>query len=181
MLLLFLPLFDHTPPPTYLYLKALSSFSAVVQLYIRSGQLDTSLSLSRRLSDGSQPWCWFSCHAIEDSHHIFIQCQHFDAFRDDATSSILSSSTTLLDASLLNPTHCQTILEQARGLFYDSDTWPAQRSLYYIGILPAFPTVKSPLAETLTYKTLFTRLANDWHTISIRLTARTWSECQKHF
>ena len=87
------PLFDHTPPPTYSYLQALSSFSAVVQLYLRSGQLDTSLSLFRRLSDGSQPWCCFGCHAIEDSHHIFIQCHRFDAFRNNAISSILSSST----------------------------------------------------------------------------------------
>ena len=54
-------------------------------------------------------------------------------------------------------------------------------ALYYIGILPAFPTVKSPLAETLTYKTLLTCLANEWHTIYIRLAVRTWSECRKHF
>ena len=36
-------------------------------------------------------------------------------------SSILSSSTTLLDASTLGPAYRQTILERARGLFYDSD------------------------------------------------------------
>ena len=74
----------HTSLPTYSYLQALSSFSALVQLYLRSGQLDTSLSLSRRLS---QPWCRFGCHAIEDSHqshHILIQCPRFDVFRDNA-------------------------------------------------------------------------------------------------
>ena len=32
----------------------------------------------------------------------------------------------LLDASTLDPTHHQMILEQAQGLFYDSDMWPAQ-------------------------------------------------------
>jgi hypothetical protein len=37
------------------------------------------------------------------------------------------------DASTLDSAHRQTILERARGLFYDSDPWPAQRSLYYIG------------------------------------------------
>ena len=114
-------LFDSTPPPTYSYLQALSSFSAVVQPCLHSGQLNTSLSLSRCLSDGSQPWCHFSCHAIEDSHHIFIQCHCFDAFHDNTITSILSSSTMLLDASTLDPTHHQMILEQARGLFYDSD------------------------------------------------------------
>jgi len=174
------PLFDRTPPPTYSYLQALSSFSAVVQLYLRSGQLDTSLSLSRCLSNGSQPWCRFGCHAIEDSHHIFIQCPCFDAFRNNAISSILSSSTMLLDASTLDPARRQTILERARGLFYDSDMWPAQRSLYYIGVLPAFPTVESPIAGPSTNNILLTRLANDWHTVSIRLAARIWSESRKH-
>jgi len=61
-------LFDDTPPPSYSYLQALSSFSAVVQLYLRCGQLDTSFSLSHHLSDGTQPWCRFGCYAIEDPH-----------------------------------------------------------------------------------------------------------------
>ena len=114
------------------------------------------------------------------THHIFVQCHRFDAFRDNAISSILSSSATLLDASTLDPAHRQTILERARGPFYDSDTWPAQRSLYYIGVLPAFPTVEAPIMGPWTNKTLLTRLANDWHTISIRLAARIWSESRKH-
>ena len=87
---------------------------------------------------------------------------------------------TLLDASTLDSAHPQMILERARGLFHDSHMWPAQRSLYYIGVLPAFPTVESPIAGTLANKTLLTRLANDWHTISIRLAARIWSESRKH-
>jgi hypothetical protein len=47
--------------------------------------------------------------------------------------------------------------------------------LYYIGVLPAFPSALSPTAEPSS-NTLLTRLANDWHTISIRLAARIWSE-----
>ncbi|KAF8876370.1 hypothetical protein CPB84DRAFT_1689179 [Gymnopilus junonius] len=119
------PLFDNTPPPPYSYLKAVSSFSAVVQLYLRCGQLDTSLSLSRRLPDGSQPWCRFGCHAIEDSHHIFIHCPRFRAFRDSATSSLVSSTRTLLDASTLDTVRKQFILDRAQTLFLDTDTWPS--------------------------------------------------------
>ena len=146
-----------------------------MRLYLRSGQPDTSLSLSRCLSNGTQPCCRFGCHAIEDSHHIFIQRPRFDASRENATSSVIPSSTTLLDASTLDPAHLQTILEQARGLFYDSETWPARRSLYYIGVLPALPT-----AESSTNRTLHTRLANDWQTVSIGLATRIWSESRKH-
>jgi hypothetical protein len=39
-----LPLFDNTPPPPYPYTKAASSHSAMVQLYARSGQLDSRYS-----------------------------------------------------------------------------------------------------------------------------------------
>ena len=174
------PLFDLTPPLSYSYLQALSSFSAVVQLYIRSGQLDTSLSLSRRLSNGAQLWCHFGCHAIEDPHHVFIHCPRFNDFRDSATSSVLSSSTTLLDASTLDSTNHQTILERARGIFHDSDTWPAHRSLYYISVLPNILTVEPETRQPTVNHTLRTRLAHDWHTTSIRLAARIWSEAWRH-
>ena len=144
MPLLFLSL---SLPPTYSYLHALSSFSEVVLLYIRSGQPETLLSLSCRLSNGTQPWCPFGCHIIKDPHHLFIQCPQFDNFRDIATSSILSFSTTLLDASTLDRQLSDDPGTSLRPLFHDSDTGPAQRSLYYIGVLPAFVTAESLSGE----------------------------------
>ena len=54
-----LPLFDNTPPPTYPYTKTPSSYSALIQLYARSGQLDTMHHLSCCLKDGYQPCCRF--------------------------------------------------------------------------------------------------------------------------
>jgi len=61
-------------------------------------------------------------------------------------------TTTTLDASTLSSANRQTILEQARGLFYDSDIWPAQRSRYYLGILPTILKVNptSPDKTTTT-------------------------------
>ncbi len=75
------PLFDATPPPSYSYFKAVSSFSAIAQLYLRCGQLDAYLTLTRRLADGPRKptWCRFGCHAIEDPHHIFVHCPRFRA------------------------------------------------------------------------------------------------------
>ena len=72
-----LPLFDNTSPPTYPYTKSPSSYSAIIQLYACSGQLDTALHLSSHLKEGHQPWCHFGCQAIEDPHHIFVQCPKF--------------------------------------------------------------------------------------------------------
>jgi len=174
------PLFDHTPPPSYSYLQALSSFSAVVQLYIWSGQLDTLLSLLHHLSNRAQPWCCFSCHAIKDPHHVFIHCPHFNDFHDSATSSVLSSSTTLLDTSMLNLANHQMILERARGIFHNSDTWPAHRSLYYISVLPNVLTVELETRHPTINHTLCTRLTDDWHTTSIRLAVRIWSKAWRH-
>jgi len=76
-----LPLFDQSLPPSYPYIKAPSSYSAVVQLYTRSGQLDTALSLTTRLKDNNQPWCSFGCPSLEDAHHIFAQCPRFSPLR----------------------------------------------------------------------------------------------------
>jgi len=89
------------------------------------------------------------------THHIFPR---FDVFRETATS-ILSSSTTLLDASTLDSVHRQTILERASSMILTQ--WPAQRI-------------------SSTNKTLHTRLANGWHTVSIRLAPRIWSESRRH-
>ncbi|KAG6826750.1 hypothetical protein H0H92_014590 [Tricholoma furcatifolium] len=50
------PFADMTPPPEYPYTTMRSAFSAVVQLYARSRQLPTNLTISGRLPP-SQPWC----------------------------------------------------------------------------------------------------------------------------
>jgi len=117
--------------------------------------------------------------ASPNTHHVFVQCPHFDLFHASATSSIISSTTTTLDASTLSSANRQTILEQARGLFYDSDIWPAQRSLYYLGILPTLLKV-NPTSPNKT-KTTHIWLANDWHTLSIRLAVRIWGDAHRKF
>ncbi|KAF8913744.1 hypothetical protein CPB84DRAFT_1840548 [Gymnopilus junonius] len=156
-------LFDTTTPPSYSYLHAFSSFSAVVQLYLHCGQLDTSLSLSCCFSDGSQPWCHFGCHAIEDAYHIFVHCPRFQPHCDSASSSLISSTTTLLDACNLPTTSRQAVLQQANGLFLDADTWPGQKTYYYLGVILHI-NLEDPKSHT---KILGTQLANNWHTLSI--------------
>ena len=123
-----LPLFDNTPPPTYPYTKSLSSYSAVIQLYARSGQLDTALHLSSRLKEGFQPWCRFGCQKIEEPHHIFILCQ------DSPHSEILIPNDWNLQSSL-NAYHppeqdISFIIKQVSNLFSDSTVWPSVKLMY---------------------------------------------------
>ena len=107
-----LPLFDNTPPPTYPYTKSLSSYSAVIQLYARSGQLDTALHLSSRLKEGFQPWCRFGCQKIEEPHHIFILCPRFTSLRDTYTQRLKSTVLT----QRLPPTRARHIIHHQASI-----------------------------------------------------------------
>ena len=64
--------FDDSPPPAYPYMKTPSSYSAVIQLYARSGQLDTAYSLANHLGDIQQPWCRFGCPCAEEPPTTFL-------------------------------------------------------------------------------------------------------------
>ncbi|KAF8487040.1 hypothetical protein DFH94DRAFT_599101, partial [Russula ochroleuca] len=77
------PLFyDSHSLPLHPYTRASSSYSAVVQLYARSGQLPTSLSRATRFHEGSM-LCRFGCQSLEDAHHIFVHCPVFQELRDE--------------------------------------------------------------------------------------------------
>ena len=106
-----LPLFDNTPPPTYPYTKSPSSYSAVIQLYARSGQLDTALLLSSRLNEGFQPWCRFGCQQIEDPHHIFILCPNFTSLWRDYAQRLKSTTLAVLDTYHLPKQDISFIIE----------------------------------------------------------------------
>jgi hypothetical protein len=91
--------FDETPPPSYPYTKAASSYSMVIQLYLRSGQLDTSLSRAIRLRNDPQPWCRFGCQTFEDPHHIFVSCPHFLSLWVQRASELQASLGRILQTS----------------------------------------------------------------------------------
>ncbi|KAJ7803834.1 hypothetical protein B0H14DRAFT_2463490 [Mycena olivaceomarginata] len=79
-----LALYDSNSPPEYPYTHAYSAYSAVVQLYARSGQLPTAdvLYSRRKLDD---PRCRHGCDAIEDQHHLFVNCKRYAGWRTSAT------------------------------------------------------------------------------------------------
>ncbi|KAG1777104.1 hypothetical protein EV702DRAFT_953014, partial [Suillus placidus] len=66
--------------PDFPYTRVSSSFSAVVQLYARSSQLDTAQVRHCRFHD-MLPWCHFGCDAFKSTHHIFALCLAFMAIR----------------------------------------------------------------------------------------------------
>ena len=172
----FLSLYSTIPPPAYPYLKALTAFSAALQLYLRSGQLDCALTLANRhFPVDSQPWCRFGCSALEDARHIFVVCPYLATVRHDHQTDVsLWTADLLLEAPLMQTCkhHVQAL---ADSLFEDSLLWPASRTYFYLGLIPQLPTTGlSPIQLRLIH-----RIGQEWHTRSIRLAARLWGLVRK--
>jgi len=163
-----LPLFDNTPPPSYPYIKTPSSYSAVIQLYVRSGQLDSSHLLSARLKDGYQPWCRFGCHHFEDPHHIFVICPKFASLRQSYAKRIQDTMHTILDTYSLSEHDISFVTERVSNLFSDSNVWPSRRTGYYLGLLPRL------VPPSYTGSIMHSRLAHHSHTIAVQLAGRIW-------
>ncbi|KAJ6566379.1 hypothetical protein B0H19DRAFT_1351815 [Mycena capillaripes] len=83
-----LHLYDPTPPPEWSYTHAYSAYSAIIQLYARSGQLPSADLLHSR-GKLDTPLCRVDCNAIEDMHHIIVECPRYAEWRTKATTDLL--------------------------------------------------------------------------------------------
>ncbi|KAJ3832135.1 hypothetical protein F5878DRAFT_670905, partial [Lentinula raphanica] len=82
-LTLMFPIHDNPCPPEHPYIRATSSYSALIQLYTRSSQLDTRMLRFLRLGNCT-PWCTFGCNEIESVHHLFVHCPVFQNLRSES-------------------------------------------------------------------------------------------------
>lgn len=171
-----LPLYDTRVPPEHPYTRASSSFSAVVQLYARSSQLDTALTRHKRFGDTS-PYCTFGCPDVETTHHIFIDCPTFKQYRESATAELLRSVRTCLSDVDIPIATANRIIRLSSNLFLDdAQTWPLHASRYYLGNVPRI-TSRSP--QSLSEQRLFARITGLWHTSCIRLAGHIWGEYKR--
>ena len=172
--------YDSHSPPLHPYTQASSSFSAVVQLYTRSGQLPTNLSMATRFRDRLM-LCRFGCPSIEDPHHIFVHCPLFQPLRDEYSANLLADTRRILTKSTLpNPT-INHLVCVASHLFQDDPSWPIQSSRFYLGLSPPLLPPTNPL-HTLSTESqrCLTRLAHSFHIHAIRLAARIWGMVIRH-
>lgn len=127
---------DTAAPPPHPYTRASSAYSAVVQLYARSSQLDTALSRHLRLRDPS-PYCRFGCDALETTHHVFAHCAAFKDLRTSAAQSILDDTSEQLRAAETPFPYTDIVLDTAKKILTnDSSVWPQHSTRYYLGTLP---------------------------------------------
>ncbi|KAJ7758442.1 hypothetical protein B0H14DRAFT_2249938, partial [Mycena olivaceomarginata] len=73
---------DITPLPNHPYTCTLSVHSAVIQLYVCSGQLLTAETQELR-SKLDSCLCRLGCCTVESMHHIFVDCPRFAEWRKE--------------------------------------------------------------------------------------------------
>ena len=185
-LTLFRSLYDTHPPPLHPYTRASSAFSATVQLYARSAQLDTAWTRRSRFRDVS-PHSHFGCFALESAHHVFIQCPQFSSLRDDALATLGRDTSALLHSTADIPSSfADAILSIPHTLFTDNGSvWPQYHSHYCLGPVPTVPYIVAPpwcnSVSSLAQCRLRSRIATLWHTTSIHLAARIWGKYKRAF
>ncbi|KAK0229128.1 hypothetical protein EDD85DRAFT_741369, partial [Armillaria nabsnona] len=113
-----LPFYDQHTPPDHPYLRASSAYSALVQLYARSDQLDTTYTRFRRFGNIS-PMCVSGCDALETVHHVFVSCPVYHAFRQHATQTLITETSRILDSAEVPLLICRSFLQIIRRLFED--------------------------------------------------------------
>ncbi|KAK0243165.1 hypothetical protein EDD85DRAFT_318805 [Armillaria nabsnona] len=171
-----LPFYDQHTPPDHPYLRTSSAYSALVQLYARSDQLDTTYTRFRRFGNVS-PMCVSGCDALETVHHVFVSCPVYHAFRQHATQTLITETSRILDSAEVPLLICRSFLQIIRRLFEDGPSWPQSLSRFYLGLIPPLPALTG-LTGAKTSR-LLVRIAHTWHTSCIRLAGRIWAEYRR--
>lgn len=172
---------DKRSPPDYPYLKAVSAYSATVQLYARSGQLATADILKKRgkLNDDR---CRLGCDRIETMRHLFVHCQQYEDWHRNAGKEVVEKTELKLTTMKIEGVVRDNLLNTAKFLFTDNPSvWPLHHTLFYLGqipdldpLIPAETGISEMEAKRLKY-----HLSSDWHTSSVRLAGRIFGDFQR--
>jgi hypothetical protein len=174
-------LYNPINPPEYSYLKAQSAYSAVVQLYARSGQLATMEVLNKR-GHALTERCRYECDDTEDQHHIFVICPKFGKWRSEAMLEIVEQTKKKLVEAKVDEGEHGPILKIAKHLFLDSrEIWPLQESAYYLGHIPELndELLRTSVPNQITRTRISYGISANWHLASIRLASRIFGQIQR--
>lgn len=168
-------LYNATAPPPYPYVRAVSAFSALAQLYSRSGQMPVANTLYQR-NMLSSPECRFCHHGVETSHHIFTHCAFFNSARAEAQRK-LKGAVEVRIADLPNATERwrEALRLKAKSFFSNNrETWPLGSSTFYLGHVPKLNIValNSEEISGRTIRKLERELHAEFHLAGIRLCGR---------
>ena len=174
-------LYDLNPPPPWIYTKASSAYTALVQLYARSGQLPTAQGMYQKKAASSHT-CRFGCPETESPHHIFVVCPRFDELRGNELASVNAVIKRRLDDAAVKPFDQKPITELAKSLFTDSETfWPLHSTAFFLGQVPKIEPLLSlhAIDHSVTRSRLIHSIATDLHLSSVRLASRIFGNLQR--
>ena len=169
--------FPHPPisiPQSFPYERSTSSYSALVQLYARSGQLPTRRLLFLR---GMAPSfrCRFGCYCAETPHHLFIKCPRFTEYRQSTLCDIHRVTSGLVES--IPSVQREMVLSAISTLLVDDNshfTWPLGHNTWYYGHSPyitkGFPFLPDRIVRSL---------SRAWHSCFIHLVGRIWGQVQR--
>ena len=163
-------------PQSFPYEHSTSSYSALVQLYARSGQLPTQCLLFLR---GMAPssWCRFGCYCTETPHHLylFIKCPWFTEYHQSTLCDIHWVTSGLVES--IPSVQCEMVLSAISTLLVDDNshfTWPLGHNMWYYGHSPyitkGFPFLPDRIVQSL---------SQAWHSCFIHLVGRIWGHVQR--
>jgi len=172
---------DKHSPPDYLYAHAVSAHSAAVQLYARSGQLLTADLLFTRNKLPNKE-CHLGCKDDENMQHIFVKCATYQAWWLEAWEQVIEKTMLKLETMKIEGPIWTILVAVVESLFIDDSlTWPLHLTMYSLDQIPDLDTL-IPSGHGLNKITLLrlkAHISSDWHTLSIRLASRIFSDYQR--
>lgn len=125
------------------------------------------------------PHCRFRCKAVEDPHHLFINCTCYSKWRREALEEVEKCTSKKLDEKGTEEMAQKRLLRTAKSLFIsDKEVWPLQQSFHYLGHLLRLDELLllQSHISLLTHEHLLHHLTADWHTHSIQLAGRIFGD-----
>ena len=177
-------LYQKPNPPSYVYHKATSAYTAAVQLYARSGQLATAEKVEDCQADGNGGRCRLGCHEVEDEHHVFVGCLEFNEWRVQAGKQLRKVVEERLIKMKVGDGDKAELLSKAEFFYIDDPTiWPLKESRYYLGHVPKLsnllPKSWSGLGKWQEERMIHA-IYCEWHNAGVRLALRIYEELQQH-
>ncbi|KAJ7104689.1 hypothetical protein C8R44DRAFT_640066 [Mycena epipterygia] len=174
-------IYEQRPPPEFPYTRAYSAYSALVQLYARSGQLAVADVLNGRgkIDDDR---CRFGCEAVEDAHHLFVECDRYKEWRRKAAEELTKKTELKLTEQGVEEGARKDLLTAVKFMFdYNEQIWPLKHTFYYLGHIPPLDALlpQSVDLTSLKRERLLHHLAADWHLTAIRLAGRIYGDFQR--
>ncbi|KAJ7459211.1 hypothetical protein FB451DRAFT_1182236 [Mycena latifolia] len=98
--------------------------------------------------------CQFRCNAVEDAHHIFVDCARYTGWQKKAADDLRKKTEMKLIEKGVEEAAHEGLLTAAMSIFSHNDTiWPLKHTFYHLGHL-------APLEKLLPNKAVNSKLEN---------------------